>query len=79
MKHEFAYDPVTRPEHYTKGPVECIDAMIELYGANAVSYFCICNAFKYLWRRKDKGNEEQDIEKALWYFDKYRDLIEEYA
>ena len=69
------FDPVTKPEHYTNGKIECIDSMIETFGKEAVSNFCICNTYKYLWRRKSKGNEEQDIQKALWYFDKHVDLM----
>ena len=41
------YDPVNKPEHYANTKVECIDAMIELYGVEAVKSFCLCNAFKY--------------------------------
>ena len=70
-------DPVNHPSHYASGKVECIDAMVGLYGAEVVSHYCIVNVYKYLWRRKDKGTEEQDIQKALWYFDKYRALVEE--
>lgn len=69
------FDPVNRPEHYANTKVECIDAMIELFGVEAVKSYCACAVFKYLWRRKDKDNEEQDIQKALWYFDKAKELI----
>lgn len=68
-------DPVNHPAHYASGKVECIDAMEELYGVEAVKSFCVCNMYKYLWRRKDKDNEEQDIQKALWYFDRYVELV----
>ena len=71
----FLDDPVNHPAHYTSGKVECIDAMEALYGVEAVKAFCVCNMFKYLWRRKDKDNEEQDIHKALWYFDRYVELV----
>lgn len=69
------YDPVNKPEHYANTKVECIDAMLELYGVETVKSYCICATFKYLWRRKDKENEEQDTAKALWYFDKYKELV----
>lgn len=35
--------------------------------------FCVCNAFKYLYRHKRK-NGVQDLEKAKWYIEKYIDL-----
>lgn len=68
-------DPVNHPSHYTSGKVECIDAMEQVFGTDAVISFAILNAWKYLWRRKDKNNEEQDIQKAIWYFDKAKELI----
>lgn len=68
-------DPVNHPSHYTQGNVECIDAMEIAFGEEAVARYCLCAMFKYLWRRKDKGNEEQDIQKSLWYFDKFVEII----
>lgn len=67
-------DPVNHPAHYTSGKVKCIDAMIETYGVEAVKHFCLCNAFKYHWRH-DQKNGQEDIEKATWYMDKYRQLV----
>ncbi len=60
-------DPVSRPAHYTSGDVECIDAMKEAFGEQALKNFCRLNAFKYLWRAENKESEVQDIEKAIWY------------
>ena len=68
-------DPVSHPSHYTQGKVECIDAMEQVFGTEAVKAFCLCNTFKYLFRRKDKCNEEQDVAKSLWYFDRYVEMI----
>lgn len=70
----YIYDSVNNPEHYTSGKVECIDAMIEVFGIEAVKSFCLCNAFKYHWRH-DMKNGQEDIEKATWYMDKYRELV----
>lgn len=66
-------DPVNHPDHYTQGSIECIDAMIETQGVQAVQNYCICNAFKYIWRHNSKNND-QDIQKAKWYIDKYLEL-----
>lgn len=68
------YDPVSKPEHYTNTKVECIDAMIEVFGIEAVKSFCVCNSFKYHWRAKDKNGEE-DLQKADWYMQKYKELV----
>lgn len=69
-------DPVNHPDHYTQGAFECIDAMIETQGTQAVRDYCICNAFKYIWRHNSKNND-QDIRKAKWYIDKYLELTEQ--
>lgn len=66
-------DPANHPEHYTSGKIECIDAMIEVFGIEAVKRFCLCNAFKYHWRHKLKNGQE-DIDKATWYMDKFKEL-----
>ena len=68
------FDPVNKPEHYTNTKVECIDAMIDVYGVEAVKSFCLCNAFKYHWRCRDKNGQE-DLNKADWYMQKYKELV----
>lgn len=70
---------VDHPDRYANTPVEAITAMRYLFGDKAVLNFCLCNTFKYLWRRGKKTNaddtEERDIQKALWYFDKAKETI----
>ena len=73
MSKEF--DVVNSPEHYTSGSVECIVAMVETQGIEAVIGFCICNAFKYLWRHNLKNGIE-DVKKASWYLNKAIQLYE---
>lgn len=53
--------------HYT-GNIECIDAMTEAFGQEAVDTFCLLNTFKYIWWYKKKGKELDDLRKAQWYF-----------
>lgn len=62
-------DPVNRPAHYTSGGIECINAMQAAFGDEAVKDFCLCNAFKYLWRHREKGGLE-DLKKARWYLNR---------
>lgn len=62
-------DPVNHPAHYETGKFECIEVMEEVFGTEAVKDFCICNAFKYLWRHKHKNGLE-DLKKAVWYLNK---------
>lgn len=69
-------DVVNHPTHYQTGKFECIDVMIETQGVEAVCNFCLCNAFKYLYRSKRKNGLE-DIKKAIWYLNKYVELKEQ--
>lgn len=62
-------DPVNRPAHYMSGGIECIDALTAAFGAEAVKDFCLCNAFKYLWRHRNKNGVE-DLKKARWYLNR---------
>lgn len=68
-------DWVNKPPHYTGTSIECIDAMVETQGRERVIDFCICNAFKYLWRH-DWKNGFEDIKKAAWYLNKAVELGE---
>ena len=70
---ESGNDNVNKPKHYTQGKIDCIDAMIEAFGVEAVKTFCKLNAFKYLWRSEHKNGVE-DIDKARWYTAKYVEL-----
>lgn len=69
-------DNVNHPEHYETGKYECINVMEEALGIDAVKGFCLCNAFKYIYRCQRKNGVE-DIEKAQWYLDKYIELSKE--
>lgn len=55
-------DQINHPKHYTSHPsgVECIDIVEHLS-------FNLGNAVKYLFRRNDKGNVIDNLNKALWY------------
>ena len=64
---------VDHPAHYNQGTIECIDAMVAAYGKEVVKYFCLCNTFKYIWRANNKNGIE-DIDKAIWYLHKYKEL-----
>ena len=68
-------DNVNHPSHYETGKFECIEVMLETQGIEAVKNFCVCNAFKYLYRTQRKNGLE-DILKAIWYLQKYVDLVE---
>jgi hypothetical protein len=66
---------VNHPKHYSQGNIECIDAMESAFGTQVVLLFCMCNAFKYIWRHSKKNGIE-DIKKAMWYINKYLELYD---
>jgi len=39
-----------------------------VFGKTAVRWYCLLNAFKYLWRCTKKHKDEKEcIKKAIWY------------
>lgn len=62
---------IDHPARYA-GEIEFIDAMLETMGWADVRTFCLCSAFQYLWPCKKKhAIPTEDVEKALWYLEKY--------
>ena len=60
-------DNVNHPAHYEASTsIECIEAMELIFDFDDVQQFCLCNAFKYIWRHKHKNGLE-DLDKAQWY------------
>jgi hypothetical protein len=61
-------DNVEHPGHYCFGSIEVIDA-IEDWNLN----FHLSNAIKYIARagKKNPDKEIEDIQKAIWYLNRY--------
>ncbi|HFW5086692.1 TPA: DUF3310 domain-containing protein [Salmonella enterica subsp. enterica serovar Javiana] len=63
-------DNVNHPDHYTRGGIECIDAITAAtVGKTGIEAICVANIIKYLWRYELKNGVE-DIKKARWYLNK---------
>lgn len=63
-------DVVNHPSHYTKGNIECIDAIESATtGKSGIEAVCVANVIKYLWRYEEKGGLES-VRKAQWYLNK---------
>ena len=61
-------DLVHQPKHYALDNIECIDAMVEVFGEQAVKKYAEIAAFKYVWRMNRKNQlSVQDKKKAIWY------------
>lgn len=64
------------PDHYkNQTSLECIEAMEIIFGRDAVMNFCRCNAWKYIWRWKNKNGTE-DLEKANWYLERAYEMLD---
>ncbi len=70
-------DMVNNPSHYQSMDgvlnIDCITAMQAAFGRYETAVFCKLNAFKYIWRASSKNGNE-DIDKASWYLNKYKEL-----
>lgn len=67
-------DIVNHPKHYNiPGRKECIEEMIDKFGAEKVKSFCELNAYKYEYRHELKNGDE-DLKKAEWYRKKIEEL-----
>lgn len=68
-------DPVNHPAHYTRGGIECIDAIKASMSPEAFHGFLQGNAMKYIWRHDLKGKPVEDLDKAMWYLTRLRNEI----
>ena len=63
-------DPVNHPQHYTRGNIECIDAIDAAVAfLPADEAVCVANVIKYVWRYRCKTPVES-LKKARWYLDR---------
>lgn len=69
-------DPVSHPAHYCTGSIEVIDFIED----QRLPYH-LGNACKYLCRagRKDPAKTTEDLRKAVWYINRYIELLEKEA
>ena len=61
-------DNVHHPSHYTKGGIECIEAIKASMSEEEFQGYLKGNVIKYLWRWREKGGLE-DLQKAKVYLD----------
>jgi hypothetical protein len=59
-------DQVNHPAHYTTGKYEVIDVLEDWFMNRPHEW----NAVKYIARAPHKGNEIQDLQKAVWYLER---------
>tara|TARA_R100000544_G_C2182335_1_gene37504 strand:+ start:122 stop:514 length:393 start_codon:yes stop_codon:yes gene_type:complete len=69
-------DPVNKPQHYSQGPIEAIDALESSMSAEAFEGYLKGNVMKYMWRYELK-NRLQDLLKAQWYLQRLIAKVDE--
>lgn len=72
-KRKIQIETVNHPNHYNIGKIEAID-FIEDWGLN----FSLGNAIKYIVRAPYKGNQVEDLEKAIWYLNRELERVKQH-
>jgi hypothetical protein len=70
-------DLVNSPDHYASevgNEIDCLTAMHAMAGDTEFAGHLRCQVFKYLWRYKKKGKAVQDLEKAMFYQNRLKNL-----
>lgn len=66
LKDDPPGNPINHPAHYTFSAIEVIDAL-EAWDLP----FHLANAVKYIARAGRKSAPKQDLQKAVWYLNRY--------
>jgi hypothetical protein len=72
-------DSVNKPQHYTQGGIECIEAIRASLSPSAFQGYCKGNVMKYLWRYEHKGKPAEDLKKAQVYMNWMIESVEQEA
>ena len=64
---EVKLDNVNHPAHYNKGTMECLDVIKACLSNSEFRGFLKGNVMKYMYRKGDKGDALEDLNKACWY------------
>lgn len=63
------------PELQQESNIDCMDAMRENYGPEAMVDFCLLTAFKYIWKAKQGKGFKDSVSKAISYLQYIIDWI----
>lgn len=67
-------DNINHPTHYNKGTMECLDVIKACLSSSEFRGFLKGNVIKYMYRKGDKGDALEDLNKACWYAKKLEEL-----
>lgn len=68
-------DMVNHPPHYKTGGIETIDYLQAKLTPEEFAGYCRGNALKYLSRARHKDATAQEVGKAIWYLERWRDSL----
>jgi hypothetical protein len=72
---EMKADMVNHPDHYKVGGIEAIDYIQAKLSPEEFAGYCRGNALKYLSRAGHKDATAQEVGKAIWYLNRWRDSL----
>ncbi len=75
-ERDFECCEVNNPSHYTRGNVECINAIEAALTPAEFIGFLKGQVMKYTWRMGLKGSVIVDARKASWYTSKLVEVLE---
>ena len=63
------------PDHYKAGGIETIDYLQAKLSPAEFAGYCRGNAMKYISRAGRKDDVVQEVRKAIWYLERWRDSL----
>ena len=67
-----AFKDAVNPDHYKRGGIEAIDYIEAKLTPEEYAGYCRGNARKYISRAGHKDNTTHEIDKAIWYLERWR-------
>ena len=75
IKFTFRPSDAVNPDHYKAGGIEAIDYIQAKLSPEEFAGYCRGNALKYVSRAGRKDAVGQEVRKAIWYLERWRDSL----
>jgi len=69
------FKAAVEPDHYKSGGIEAIDYIQAKLSPEEFAGYCRGNALKYISRAGRKDAVGQEVRKAIWYLERWRDSL----
>lgn len=70
-----AFKDAVNPDHYKRGGIEVADYIQAKLSPEEFAGYCRGNAMKYISRAGHKDAVGQEVRKAIWYLERWRDSL----